>query len=187
VDRRRFLLTSVAGVLVAPLTGEAQQAKVYRIGQITPEMPTRPLGQGPFWDRMRELGWVYGQNVVGERRVYGADPSRIPEITSELISLGTDVFVVPNGTTARGVQRRGIALTCLQISGLMTAVRHERSQRSPLSMTPSMAGSGRAALESTDLAERGAQWHGATQRISDVRIDQRVVVRRARPLRRIPR
>ena len=35
IDRRRFLLTSLAGALVAPLTVEAQQAaKLARIGII---------------------------------------------------------------------------------------------------------------------------------------------------------
>jgi ABC-type uncharacterized transport system substrate-binding protein len=47
---------------------------------------------------------VYGQNVVAEHRAFGVDQARIPEITRELISLGTDVFVVPNGSTARRVQ-----------------------------------------------------------------------------------
>jgi putative ABC transport system substrate-binding protein len=104
MDRRRFLLTSLAGAVAAPLGAEGQQArKVHRIGRITSELPTPP-GQGPFWDRMRELGWVYGQNVVAEHRAFGADQARIPEFTRELISLGTDVFVVSNGSTARRVQ-----------------------------------------------------------------------------------
>jgi hypothetical protein len=56
MDRRRFLLTSLAGVPAAPLAAEGEQArKVHRIGRITPELPMTP-GQGPFWDRMRELG-----------------------------------------------------------------------------------------------------------------------------------
>jgi putative tryptophan/tyrosine transport system substrate-binding protein len=107
MDRRRFLLTSLAGAFAAPRAAEAQPAekgKVYRIGSIGSEMPT-PAGREQFWDRMRELGWVQGQNVVIERRVFGADFSRIPEITRELISLGTDVFVVPDGSVAFGVQR----------------------------------------------------------------------------------
>jgi putative tryptophan/tyrosine transport system substrate-binding protein len=104
MDRRRFLLTSLAGALAVPLAAEAQQApKVHRIGTIFAELPMTP-GQGPFWDRMRELGWVYGQNVVAEHRAFGVDQDRIPEITRELVSLGTDVFVVPNGATARRVQ-----------------------------------------------------------------------------------
>jgi ABC-type uncharacterized transport system substrate-binding protein len=108
MDRRRFLLTSLAGAVAAPLVAEAQPAekgKVYRIGSIGHDMPTTPPGQGPFWGRMRELGWVYGQNVVIERRAFGADASRIPELASELISLGTDVFVVPDGLVASGVHR----------------------------------------------------------------------------------
>jgi putative ABC transport system substrate-binding protein len=105
VDRRRFLLTSLAGALAVPLAAGAQQApKVHRIGRIFPELPTTP-GQGPFWDRMRELGWVYGQNVVAEHRAFGVDQARIPEITRELISLGTDVFVVSTGAVAQGVRR----------------------------------------------------------------------------------
>jgi hypothetical protein len=45
VDRRRFLLTSVAGAAGAPLGAGAQQAgKVYRIGVLSPEMlPPRSL------------------------------------------------------------------------------------------------------------------------------------------------
>jgi ABC-type uncharacterized transport system substrate-binding protein len=37
MDRRRFLLTSLAGALATPLVAEAQQAgKVYRIGFLRP-------------------------------------------------------------------------------------------------------------------------------------------------------
>jgi hypothetical protein len=36
MDRRRFLLTSLAGVLAGPLAAEAQQSgKVYRVGILT--------------------------------------------------------------------------------------------------------------------------------------------------------
>src|SRR5262245_12939031 len=102
MDRRRFLLTSLAGALAAPLVAEAQPAvkrKVYRIGFIGPETP-RPSGPRleSFWDRMRELGWVRGQNVVIELRAFGTDVERVPEIAKELIGLGTDVFLVVSGT-----------------------------------------------------------------------------------------
>jgi hypothetical protein len=37
MDRRRFLLTSLAGALAAPLAAEAQQAeRVYRVGYLGP-------------------------------------------------------------------------------------------------------------------------------------------------------
>jgi ABC-type uncharacterized transport system substrate-binding protein len=107
VDRRRFLLTSLAGALATPLAAEAQPAvkgKVYRIGFIGSEMPT-PTREGAFWDRMRELGWVPGQNVVIEKRAFGTDVERVPEIAKELIGLGTDVFLVGNAAMAGRVRR----------------------------------------------------------------------------------
>src|SRR5438045_69368 len=43
MDRRRFLLTSLAGVVVAPIAAEAQQpGKVYRIGYLAPSSPSDP-------------------------------------------------------------------------------------------------------------------------------------------------
>jgi putative ABC transport system substrate-binding protein len=92
--------------LGVPHVGTAQQpGKVYRISSIATELTTIPPGQGPFWDRMRELGWVYGQNVVIERRASGADSDRIPGIARELIALGTDVFLANNGTTVARILR----------------------------------------------------------------------------------
>ncbi|HXD97674.1 MAG TPA: hypothetical protein VN646_14080 [Candidatus Acidoferrum sp.] len=70
MDRRRVLLTSLAGVLAWPLGVEAQQAgKVYRIGMILTlaagenEHLVKALDQG-----LRELGYVEGRNLVFERR-----------------------------------------------------------------------------------------------------------------------
>jgi hypothetical protein len=52
MDRRRFLLTSLAGALAAPLAAEAQRMeKVYRIGALDP--PTVALS-GPRVDRQRD-------------------------------------------------------------------------------------------------------------------------------------
>ena len=42
---------------------------------------------------MRELGWVYGQNIVTERRAYGDQVERIPELAAELIRSGVDIFI----------------------------------------------------------------------------------------------
>ena len=60
MDRRRFLLTSLAGALAAPLAAEAQPAgKVWRIGFLTPiEVPREPLIEA-----LRDLGYVEGQTI----------------------------------------------------------------------------------------------------------------------------
>ena len=71
IDRRKFVGGITFGLLAAPLAAEGQQAgKVYRIGYISANFPD---GSDPVWDafaeKLRELGYVPGQNVVIERRV----------------------------------------------------------------------------------------------------------------------
>ena len=93
IDRRAFISTLAGGLLAAPLATEAQQeGKVYRIGAIFDIPPLRPDGQGWFYDRMRELGWVYGQDFVTERRVFGDQIERIPDLAVELMRSGIDVL-----------------------------------------------------------------------------------------------
>src|SRR4051794_4853779 len=63
MDRRRFLLASLAGALVAPLAAEAQQTgKVWKIGFLGPS----PSGTAPhlvqaFRQGLREVGYVEGK------------------------------------------------------------------------------------------------------------------------------
>jgi hypothetical protein len=65
MDRRVFLGALAGGLFAARLAAEAQQVgKVYRIGVINEVVPPSPVGQGAFYDRMRDLGWVYGRDIV---------------------------------------------------------------------------------------------------------------------------
>jgi hypothetical protein len=92
--------------LHAPLAAEAQQVgKVYRMASLSEEPSTTAPGQGPLYERLRELGWVYGQNIVTERRAYGDQMERIPELAAELIRSGVDIFIVPGGVGAVRVQQ----------------------------------------------------------------------------------
>jgi putative ABC transport system substrate-binding protein len=106
MDRRAFLSGITAGLLATPLAVEAQQpVRMYRIGSISEVMPTTPAGQGPFYDRMRELGWVYGRDFVTERRASGDQIDRIPELAADLMRSRVDVFLVTGSLQAALVQR----------------------------------------------------------------------------------
>ena len=89
MDRRCFLLTSLAGVLTAPIAAEAQQAaKVPRVGVLaTP---------GPFFDAFKqglwELGYVEGKTIVIEHR-WTTDLEGLPPLALELVRLKVDVIV----------------------------------------------------------------------------------------------
>jgi ABC transporter substrate binding protein len=105
MTRRTLLCGLTLGTLAAPLAARAQQAtRVYRIGVIAPETPSQPPGQGPLWDRMRELGWVYGQNVTVDRLVSGGQNERVPKLATDLMRRGVDVFVVVSAHAAQRVR-----------------------------------------------------------------------------------
>ena len=75
MDRRRFLLTSLAGALAPPLVAGAQQArKVYRIGfLVTPGEDTTSMKA--LVERLHELGYSQGRNVTFEYRSAEGVPS----------------------------------------------------------------------------------------------------------------
>jgi putative ABC transport system substrate-binding protein len=72
MDRRCFLLTSLAGAFAEPLVVGAQQTgKIYRVGILSPAgrpSPSDPTITNLAPRALHELGYVEGQNLVVERR-----------------------------------------------------------------------------------------------------------------------
>jgi ABC-type uncharacterized transport system substrate-binding protein len=96
VDRRCFLVTSLAGALAAPFASEAQQpGKVYRIG-ILGEKASDPsevcLWQG-FREELGKRGWIEGRNILIESRWAEGNAARLPELAADLVRLRMDVIV----------------------------------------------------------------------------------------------
>jgi putative ABC transport system substrate-binding protein len=90
MDRRHFLLTSLAGALIAPVAAETQQAsKVYRIGWLAPD--PRSARNEPFFHAMRELGYVKGQTLMVEYR--HGPYERFADLARQLVDLKPDVLV----------------------------------------------------------------------------------------------
>jgi putative ABC transport system substrate-binding protein len=97
IERRTFLAMVTGSLLVAPLAAEAQQAgKVWRIGVLAGSPPTTPEAARP-WEalmlRLRELGYVEGQNLVVERRWAEGRADRYHELAAELVALKPDVII----------------------------------------------------------------------------------------------
>jgi len=98
MDRRRFLLTSLAGVLAAPLGAATQQAdKIARIGYLTTaDLPTAPYHlREAFLKGLRDLGYVEGRNLVIEYRSADGKVERLRALAAELVSLKVDVILAP--------------------------------------------------------------------------------------------
>jgi putative ABC transport system substrate-binding protein len=96
VDRRRFLLTSLASALAAPLAAAAQQAgKVYRVGYLgnfPPTPSTAPIVSA-FTDGLREHGYVDGRNLKLEYRWAHGRSDIWPALVRELLQAGVQVVV----------------------------------------------------------------------------------------------
>jgi putative ABC transport system substrate-binding protein len=100
VDRRRFLLTSLAGVLAAPLVAEAQQAaKIARIGWLGDKPAGNPHVREAFLQGLRDLGYVESRNLVIEYRAAEGNFERFPALAAELVALKVDI-IVATGTPA---------------------------------------------------------------------------------------
>jgi putative ABC transport system substrate-binding protein len=95
MDRRRFLLTSLAGVLIVPQTGGAQTTgKVYRVGIVTSTSATSYQNYlEAFRQGLRELQWIEGQNVGFDYRFAEGRFERLPHLAAELVRLGVDIIV----------------------------------------------------------------------------------------------
>jgi putative tryptophan/tyrosine transport system substrate-binding protein len=95
LDRRRFLLISLAGALAAPLAAEAQQAsKMSRIGFLSPLAGPSPPTEA-FLQGLRDLGYVEGQSIVIEYRWAGRSFDQAQKQASELVNLKVDVIFAP--------------------------------------------------------------------------------------------
>lgn len=106
MDRRRFLLISVAGALAAPLAAEAQQAgKVYRIGFLWDSPAAFPDAIEAFRQGLRDLGYVEGRNTVIEYRWAEGKPERMRELAEELVRLKVDVIMAPSSVYTGAAKR----------------------------------------------------------------------------------
>jgi len=95
MDRRRFLLTSLAGVFIVPKTGGGQAtAKVYRVSVLTSTSATYYRDNlEAFRQGLRELRWIDGQNVAFDYRFAEGRFDRLSDLAAELVRLGVDIIV----------------------------------------------------------------------------------------------
>ena len=121
MDRRRFLLTALAGALAAPRAAGAQQAaKVPRIGWLSIASRTPEVSHliEAFSLGLRELGYVEERNVAIEWRFADGKPERLPALAAELVALKVDIIVTPNpaGTQAAKEATTTVPIVMLQVA-----------------------------------------------------------------------
>jgi putative tryptophan/tyrosine transport system substrate-binding protein len=111
MDRRRFLVTSLAGALAAPLGVEAQAGKMARVGYLSPGAATANAAQHKaFIDGLRDHGWTEGKNVSIEYRWDETGETRLDELAAQLKRLPLDLIFAVNTPACLATKRTGATL-----------------------------------------------------------------------------
>ena len=93
------LVLAVILLATVPLAEAQQPKKVPRIGFLGQSKHSSLTGQAilAFRYKLRELGWVEGQNVIIEWRFAEGIEERVPEFIADFIRLKVDVMVLTGG------------------------------------------------------------------------------------------
>jgi putative ABC transport system substrate-binding protein len=99
--RRLSIVTALLLGLAAPLAVEAQQpGKVFRVGVIATGSPETANFLPPFRQRLNELGYIEGQNIVLEARCARGKQELFPTLAAELVGLRVDAIYVASDQIA---------------------------------------------------------------------------------------
>jgi putative ABC transport system substrate-binding protein len=99
--KRRTFITLLGGAAARPLAARAQQQTIWRIGllETSSPSPARRLLWEALRQRLREMGYVEGQNIAFESRFAEGKLDQLSADAAELVGLKVDV-IVTSGTPA---------------------------------------------------------------------------------------
>jgi putative ABC transport system substrate-binding protein len=106
-DRRAFLLTAVANLLIVPLGVRAQQKAIPVIGVLNTGSPgpsSEPF-MAAFRQGLSEVGYVEGQNLAIEYRWAEGHYDRLPALAADLVGRKVDLIMAgspPGALAAKG-------------------------------------------------------------------------------------
>ena len=102
--RRRDFIKTIGGMAAWPVMALAQQPKNARLGYLAPA--ANPDLQQTLFDRLRDLGYVEGQNLAIEYRFMLGQSKTYDELAAELARLAPDAIVVVGTPPALAAKRQ---------------------------------------------------------------------------------
>jgi putative tryptophan/tyrosine transport system substrate-binding protein len=105
MDRRRFLVTSLAGVVAAPRGVSAQRSVRPTIGMLHLSSAAKFEGfRQAFLEGLHQQGYVEDETVAIEYRYADGDTGRLPSLATELLSLKVRIIVTSGTTSVQAVK-----------------------------------------------------------------------------------
>jgi putative ABC transport system substrate-binding protein len=91
--RRRIFLAGLICSCVVRRASAQHSGKIWRVAYLNPGVDTATSIYRDWLQRMGELGYVEGENLVVDRRYAEGDYSRLPPLVHELIALKPDAML----------------------------------------------------------------------------------------------
>jgi putative ABC transport system substrate-binding protein len=98
--RRREFIAAFGGAVVSPLVARAQAMKSYRLGYLALLPGEDTTLAKPLLQRLQELGYRKGMNMILEYRSADGRAERLPQLAAELVRASPDVLIAGYGTLA---------------------------------------------------------------------------------------
>ena len=119
IERRAFISGITLSLLAAPLVGEAQTSgRGIKVGILSAVNPRTTTFTEAMVQRLRELGYVEGQNLVIEFKSAQGDMTRLPALAAELVRLNVDIIVALGPEVALQAARRATSTVPIVIVGV---------------------------------------------------------------------
>ena len=115
--RRREFVTLLGGATAWPLCALAQQSgKMSRIGYLSTANPrSAPFFQA-FERRLRDLGYIEGQNMTIEYQDAKGEVDRLPSLAAELVRQNVDVIVTASDLATRAAKGATTSIPILMVA-----------------------------------------------------------------------
>jgi putative ABC transport system substrate-binding protein len=100
-------LVSLSVASIALAAEPRSPSRIVHLGVLTAASP-RLLAQfgvlDPFFERLRELGYVEGSNLVVEYRLAEGKPERLPDLAADLVRMKVDVILAGGSAAAHAAK-----------------------------------------------------------------------------------
>src|SRR5262245_43822392 len=134
--RRRQFITLLGGAAAAwPLAARAQEpGRIYRLG-VAASSPRDAPHHIAFFDELRRLGFIAGQNLVVDPAGYGLTAEQFEQHAAELVKARVDVIMAGGDAAVRAAQRATTDIPILALTDDMVGQGFVRSLALPAGNT----------------------------------------------------
>jgi len=113
--RRKFITLLAGGAAVfTPFFAYAQETRTYRLGVLNAQGRQAPNFR-PFFDELRQLGFIEGQNLIVDARGFSARTEQFPALAVDLVDAKIDAIVFGGPAATRAAQQATQTIPILAI------------------------------------------------------------------------